>query len=90
MNLVVPILLMSVLGGMNSVVGAIVGTALISVWQQFMRFAESGDLTLAGFQIPIGISDLTLGMALVLILLIRPGGVASDYELGPRPRKTEA
>lgn len=90
MNLVVPILLMSVLGGMNSVLGAVAGTALISLWQQFMRLAEGSELPLVGFKIPIGISDLTLGLALVLILLIRPGGVAGDFELGPRPKRSEA
>ena len=76
--LVIPMLIMAVLGGLHSVAGAVVGTLLITGWQLFMRVAESGDL---GIAIPVGSAQLTLGIGLVLLLYLRPGGLLGSSEL---------
>lgn len=76
--LVIPMMIMAVLGGLNSVAGAIAGTVLLTVWEQLMRTLESGGL---GFAVPLGTSQLTLGIGLVLILYWRPGGLLGSSEL---------
>ncbi|MBL0373412.1 branched-chain amino acid ABC transporter permease [Rhizobium sp. KVB221] len=76
--LVIPMMVMAVLGGLNSVAGAIVGTILLTFWEQLMRGLESGGL---GFSVPLGTSQLTLGVVLVLTLYLRPGGLLGALEL---------
>ena len=80
-NLVIPMMLMAVLGGMTSVLGVVVGTALVSGWQELMRALE-GSALLPGHAIPIGLSDLTLGVGLILILKLRPDGLLRNNEFG--------
>jgi branched-chain amino acid transport system permease protein len=76
--LVIPMMVMAVLGGLNSVAGAIVGTLLLTFWEQLMRGLESGGF---GFAVPLGTSQLTLGVVLVLVLYLRPGGLLGALEL---------
>lgn len=76
--LVIPMMIMSVLGGLNSVAGAIVGAVLLTFWEQLMRGLEGGGF---GFSVPLGTSQLTLGVLLVLILYLRPGGLMGALEL---------
>lgn len=76
--LVIPMMVMAVLGGLNSVAGAIVGTILLTFWEQLMRGLESGGF---GISVPLGTSQLTLGVALVLVLYLRPGGLLGAFEL---------
>lgn len=78
-NLVIPMMLMAVLGGMTSVLGVVVGTALVSGWQELLRALE-GSALLPGHAIPIGLSDLTLGVGLILILKLRPDGLLRNNE----------
>jgi branched-chain amino acid transport system permease protein len=76
--LVIPMMVMAVLGGLNSVAGAIVGTILLTFWEQLMRGLESGGF---GVSVPLGTSQLTLGVVLVLVLYLRPGGLLGALEL---------
>ncbi len=76
--LVIPMMIMTVLGGLNSVAGAIVGAILITFWEQLMRGLESDGF---GISVPLGTSQLTLGLLLVLILYLRPGGLLGALEL---------
>lgn len=76
--LVIPMMIMAVLGGLYSVVGAVAGAILLTVWEQLMRALESGGL---GFAVPLGSSQLTLGIGLVFILYWRPGGLFGSNEL---------
>ena len=78
-NLVIPMMLMAVLGGMTSVIGVLVGTAVVSGWQELMRAFESSTL-IPGHFVPIGLSDLTLGVGLVVILRMRPDGLFRSSE----------
>ncbi|MFO1059949.1 MAG: branched-chain amino acid ABC transporter permease [Dongiaceae bacterium] len=76
--LVIPMMIMAVLGGLYSVAGAVAGTILLTAWEQVMRVLESGGF---GFAAPLGISQLTLGVGLVLVLYWRPGGLLGSQEL---------
>lgn len=86
--LVIPMMVMAVLGGLNSVAGALVGTILLTFWEQLMRGLESGGF---GVSVPLGTSQLTLGVALVLVLYLRPGGLLGALELmiGKWPFRTD-
>jgi branched-chain amino acid transport system permease protein len=81
-ELVIPMMVMAVLGGSYSVLGAIVGTVLITFWGQLMRLGEDG---LFGFPMPVGSSQFTLGVALVLLLYWRPHGLLRSLELKVSP-----
>jgi branched-chain amino acid transport system permease protein len=80
----VPIIVMAVLGGIGSVVGAIVGTILLTSWLEFIRRVEAGSI--GPFDLPdlTGIAQLTVGVGLILVLWKRRAGVmgASELELG--------
>lgn len=79
-NMVIPMLLMLVLGGTRSVIGAVFGTLAISVWQELMRALEGAAVPGTSWHVPVGISDLTLGVALVLLLYLRPSGLMKNTE----------
>jgi branched-chain amino acid transport system permease protein len=80
-NLVIPMMLMAVLGGMTSVLGVVIGTAIISGWQELIRAAEASTLW-PGHAVPVGLSDLTLGIGLIVILRLRPDGLFRNNEFG--------
>lgn len=86
--MVIPILVMAVLGGTSSVLGGIVGVAIVTVWLELMRSIEGGNLF--GLELPsvIGVSQFTLGVGLILLLWLRPSGLLGSWELTfvrPRP-----
>jgi branched-chain amino acid transport system permease protein len=83
-SFVIPLMLMAVLGGLDSVLGAVVGTILISAWQQIMRGVEGAHLPMLGWTIPPGIADLTLGIGFLILLRLRPQGLLGNLELGLR------
>jgi branched-chain amino acid transport system permease protein len=77
---IIPIVVMAVLGGMNSAAGAILGAVLLTVWLEIMRNVESGSLF--GLALPEiqGISQLTVGVGLIVILRLRPRGILDNLE----------
>jgi branched-chain amino acid transport system permease protein len=81
-ELVIPMMVMAVLGGLHSVSGALAGTIIITLWGQLMRLVEGGAL---GFAAPLGLSQLTLGVGLVLLLYWRPFGLMGSYEFEVGP-----
>lgn len=83
----VPIIVMTVIGGINSVAGGVAGAALLTVWLELMRHVEAGGLGPLSFD---GLAQLTVGLGLILVLWLRPRGLldARELELGPRePRR---
>jgi branched-chain amino acid transport system permease protein len=76
----IPIVIMVIVGGVNSVTGAIVGTTLLTVWQEFVRDVESGNIGPLHFLSINGIAELSLGLGLVLVLLTRPTGAMGSRE----------
>jgi branched-chain amino acid transport system permease protein len=76
---VIPFVAMMILGGFGSVSGALLGATVMSVWLELVRHVESGDfLHIPAIQ---DLSQLTLGILLVLLLRWRPSGLAGSREL---------
>lgn len=80
--LVVVVLTMAIIGGVNSITGAVVGAAVVTVLNEVMRRVENG-VTVLGVHLnaPTGISAAVLGIALIVMLRWRPEGLLSAYEL---------
>ena len=82
LSLAVVVLTMAIIGGVNSVTGALVGASVITVLNEVMRHIEDG-VDVAGLHIKAatGISAAVLGIGLILMLRFRPAGLLSSYEL---------
>jgi branched-chain amino acid transport system permease protein len=89
--LVVVVLTMAIIGGVNSITGAVIGAAVVTVLNELMRRVENG-VTVLGVHLnaPTGISAAVLGIALILMLRWRPEGLLSAYELQVDRPHTEA
>jgi branched-chain amino acid transport system permease protein len=77
------ILAMLVVGGMRTVSGAITGTVFITVGKEIARFLGDGPEFL-GFKWPKvdGLPDVFLAASLLAILLLRSGGLLSEFDFG--------
>ncbi len=65
---------MLVVGGMNSLLGAVVGTATISVISEILsRLENSGAL-------PVGTQGVVLSLVVIAILILRPQGITRGRE----------
>jgi len=87
----VPIVVMTVLGGINSVAGGLAGTIALTAWLELMRRVEGGNLGPLHFHSFVGIAQLTVGVGLVLLLWRRPEGILGSRELelsGTPPAKS--
>ena len=73
---------MLVIGGMQSLTGAVVGVVLVSVLSELLRNLERG-FSLGGLTVPplYGASQIALGVVLILIMIFRPSGLVGDREL---------
>jgi branched-chain amino acid transport system permease protein len=82
LSLAVVVLTMAIIGGVNSITGALVGAFVITVLNEFMRHVEDG-FSVAGVHIKsaTGISAAVLGVALIVTLRFRPAGLLGSYEL---------
>lgn len=73
---------MLVVGGINSLSGAVVGVVVISTIIQLLRWMERGvpvgDATLA---IPAGSQEIAIGIVMIVILIFRPAGIMGNREL---------
>lgn len=73
---------MLVVGGINSLSGAVVGTVAISVVSEILRRVEEGThigpLAISG---KTGVKELGLAAVLLLVLLVRPSGITGGREL---------
>jgi branched-chain amino acid transport system permease protein len=85
-------LTMLVVGGMRSLTGACVGTAVVSVVAEVFRTIEKG-VDVGGLQLsaPPGLEEIALSLILLAILIFRPDGLVGDWEIGwTRRRGREA
>ena len=78
----VVIVTMAIIGGINSISGALTGAALITVLTELLRRVEDG-VTVVGLELKAatGISAAVLGVALILMLRWRPEGLLGAGEL---------
>ncbi|MHC2331650.1 branched-chain amino acid ABC transporter permease [Bradyrhizobium sp. USDA 4454] len=78
-------LAMLVVGGMNSLTGAVVGVGAISLLIEVLRQSEHGfalgSLTVSA---PRGTQEIGLGVAMLVMLIFRRNGIAGNQEIGGR------
>jgi branched-chain amino acid transport system permease protein len=73
---------MLVVGGLNSLSGAVIGAIVISSISVFLTRAEQ-TIEIAGLEItaPTGMRDIALGVILLVIVLLRPAGLTGGREV---------
>jgi branched-chain amino acid transport system permease protein len=74
-------LAMLVVGGMNSLAGAVTGVVALSVLIEFLRRLESGiDIGSLTLSVPGGFQELGLAVVMLAILILRPKGLTGNRE----------
>ena len=75
-------IVMLVTGGINSLAGAVIGSLVVSAIAEGLREIENG-LNLGVVRIPArpGVSEVGLGILLVVILKFRPQGIMGGHEI---------
>ena len=73
---------MLILGGLRSVTGAVLGTLLISIGLEVIRWLETGPVV-GGLKLPemLGLSGLLLGVVIVGVMALRPNGLMGNREI---------
>ena len=73
---------MLVVGGMNSLSGAVLGVVVLSILIQLLRWLEKGlDLGGATLSVPLGVQEIAIGIVMIAILMYRPSGLTRNREL---------
>jgi branched-chain amino acid transport system permease protein len=88
LNLTFLTLAMLVVGGVGSLLGAVVGALLISGLDSFLKTAESG-VHVLGFKLDLidGTHLVVLGAVMAFVLVLRPSGITGGREFRlPRSR----
>jgi branched-chain amino acid transport system permease protein len=70
-------LAMLIVGGMSTVSGAVIGCVVLTIAGEVLREWE------AGTQL-FGLSDIAIGLILLLVMYFRPGGLTGDLEVDER------
>lgn len=75
---------MMIVGGMASVGGAVVGVIAATMLQDGVRQFEGG-FDLFGIAVPavFGLTTVALGLAILLVIWLRPTGIVGGFEFGP-------
>jgi branched-chain amino acid transport system permease protein len=78
------LIVMLVIGGMESLTGAVVGVVSVSVLSEILRNLERG-FSLGALDVPplYGASQIVLGIIFILVMVFRPRGLLGDFELWP-------
>jgi branched-chain amino acid transport system permease protein len=84
------VLVMLIVGGINTLTGAVVGTILITVISHVLLDVEQGNLFgLLDVPHKAGTRDVALSLVMLLILLLRPQGLVGDREFAwPNVRRS--
>ncbi|MCP4629137.1 MAG: branched-chain amino acid ABC transporter ATP-binding protein/permease [bacterium] len=82
------LLAMLIIGGMESVSGAIFGTILITMVSELLRHFESG-IVILGFQTPeiFGTTQIGISLVILFVMYFRPSGLLGRFELDQLLRK---
>jgi branched-chain amino acid transport system permease protein len=77
------ILGMLVIGGPNTVTGAVVGTFLVTIAFEGLRSIEArlNEAGLFSDQV-VGLTEIVLALAMIAVLIVRPGGLFPTREIG--------
>jgi branched-chain amino acid transport system permease protein len=77
------ILSMLVIGGTNTVTGAVVGTVIVTAAYESLRGLEGLlNEANAGGEPVIGLTEIVLALAMIAVLALRPGGIFPTREVG--------
>ncbi len=73
---------MLVIGGMQSLTGAVLGVVLVTLASEVLRNLERG-IDFGAFAVPplYGASQIVLGIIFILVMIFRPSGIMGDREL---------
>lgn len=84
LGLVFAQVVMMIVGGMASVGGAVVGVIAVTLLQNSVRNLEGG-ATVLGISLPevFGLTTIALGLAILLVIWLRPQGLVGGFEIGP-------
>ncbi len=76
-------LVMLIVGGRNSVTGALLGSVVITTGSEFTRYlaGPSSDVPGMGWLFRDGLSQIFLGFAMVAFMIFRSSGLLNDWEL---------
>lgn len=82
LNITFITIVMLVVGGTQSLAGAVAGVMAVSTVAEILRRFEGG-VELAGVTLdaPAGLSELGLALFMLLILILRPKGIAGGHEV---------
>ena len=69
---------MLVVGGMQSLTGAVIGVVVLSVVIDVLRRLETG---VGSFSLPTSSAEVGVGLIMLLILLFRPTGISGNAEV---------
>jgi len=73
---------MLVVGGMNSLSGAVLGVVVLSIIIQLLRWGEKGvDFGGVTLALPLGVQEIAIGVVMIVILMYRPTGMTRNREL---------
>lgn len=77
------ILSMLVIGGANTVTGAVIGTFIVTIAYEGLRGIEGvlNEAKLTGEPV-IGLTEIVLALAMIAVLILRPGGLFPTREIG--------
>ena len=84
LSLVFAQVVMMIVGGIASVGGAVTGVIAVTLLQDTVRQIEGG-ATVFGIALPevFGVTTVALGLAILLVIWLRPHGLVGRFELGP-------
>ena len=74
---------MLVIGGMQSLTGAVLGVVVVTLCSEVLRNLERG-IDFGAFAVPplYGASQIVLGIMFILVMIFRPTGIMGDREIG--------
>lgn len=82
LDLTFTLIALLVVGGARSLAGAAVGTMVMSTLAELMRILEAGvSLGATTIAAPLGLGDVVLALAMLLIILFRPKGLMGGREI---------
>lgn len=77
------IITMLVIGGATTVTGAVAGTVIVTLFYESLRGVEGylNAIKIGGGQV-IGLTEIVLALAMIAVMILRPGGLFPSREIG--------
>jgi branched-chain amino acid transport system permease protein len=77
------IITMLVIGGANTVTGAVAGTILVTFAYEGLRGTEGAlNATALGAGQVVGLTEIILALAMIAVMIVKPGGLFPNREIG--------